>query len=92
MIVKSLKLNQFRNYESLQLSFDKGTNLFYGNNAQGKTNILEAVYLCGTTVDHIFSEDHINLTFFQSQDTGLIIRDDFHGDGFDGRLFAPVCL
>jgi len=42
MIVKSLKLNQFRNYESLQLSFDKGTNLFYGNNAQGKTNILEA--------------------------------------------------
>ena len=39
MIVKSLKLNQFRNYESLQLSFDKGTNLFYGNNAQGKTNI-----------------------------------------------------
>lgn len=47
MIVKSLKLNQFRNYESLQLSFDKGTNLFYGNNAQGKTNILEAVYLCG---------------------------------------------
>lgn len=46
------------------------------------------ILINGICVDHIFSEDHINLTFFQSQDTGLIIRDDFHGDGFDGRLFA----
>lgn len=78
MIVKSLKLNQFRNYESLQLSFDKGTNLFYGNNAQGKTNILEAVYLCGTTKSHKGSKDremirfgeeeaHIRMTISRSQ-------------------------
>ena len=49
MIIESVKLNHFRNYHQLELSLDKGTNLFYGDNAQGKTNILEAVYVCGTT-------------------------------------------
>ena len=67
MIVKSLKLNQFRNYESLQLSFDKGTNLFYGNNAQGKTNILEAVYLCGTTKSHKGSKDREMIRFGEEE-------------------------
>lgn len=57
MIVESVKLNQFRNYGSLELEFDRGTNLFYGNNAQGKTNILESVYLCGTTRSHKGSKD-----------------------------------
>ena len=46
MIVESVKLNQFRNYGSLELEFDRGTNLFYGNNAQGKTNFLESIYFC----------------------------------------------
>ena len=41
--IESIKLSNFRNYESLELSFDKGTNIFYGDNAQGKTNILEAI-------------------------------------------------
>ena len=45
MLVESIKLENFRNYGSLELEFDPGTNLFYGDNAQGKTNILEAVYL-----------------------------------------------
>lgn len=45
MIVESLELNNFRNYENEKLSFDRKINIIYGNNAQGKTNILEAVYL-----------------------------------------------
>ena len=40
MIIKSIELSNFRNYESLDLDFDYGTNILYGNNAQGKTNIL----------------------------------------------------
>lgn len=67
MIVKSLKLNQFRNYESLEVSFDGGTNLFYGNNAQGKTNILEAVYLCGTTKSHKGSKDREIIRFGEEE-------------------------
>lgn len=45
MVIKSLKLKNFRNYDFLSIEFDHATNIFYGDNAQGKTNILEAVYL-----------------------------------------------
>ena len=44
MKIKKLKLKNFRNYEFLDLEFDDQTNIFYGNNAQGKTNILEAIF------------------------------------------------
>lgn len=57
MFVKSLRLKNFRNYESLSLELDPGINIFYGNNAQGKTNILEAVYLAGTTKSHRGTKD-----------------------------------
>ena len=57
MYVKELELKSFRNYESLSVSFDPGTNIFYGRNAQGKTNILEAVYLGCTTKSHRGSKD-----------------------------------
>ena len=52
MYIESVQLKNFRNYETLELQFDKATNIFYGDNAQGKTNILEAIYLCGTTKSH----------------------------------------
>ncbi|MBE7048540.1 MAG: DNA replication/repair protein RecF [Ruminococcaceae bacterium] len=45
MYIKSLSLQKFRNYESQQLVFDETTNVFCGDNAQGKTNLLEALYL-----------------------------------------------
>ena len=45
MIIKSLKLKNYRNYDLLDLTFDPKTNILYGDNAQGKTNILEALYL-----------------------------------------------
>ena len=52
MIIKRLELADYRNYESLHLQFDKGTNILYGDNAQGKTNILEAIYVAATTKSH----------------------------------------
>ena len=52
MIIQSIELNNFRNYENLHISFDEGTNILFGDNAQGKTNILEAAYLSGTTKSH----------------------------------------
>lgn len=67
MIVESVKLDQFRNYKSLELEFDSGTNLFYGDNAQGKTNVLEAVYLCGTTRSHRAGKDREMIRFGQEE-------------------------
>ena len=57
MIIKSLELADFRNYETINISFDKGTNILYGDNAQGKTNILEAIYVSATTKSHKGSKD-----------------------------------
>ena len=67
MIVESIKLNHFRNYDKLELKFDEGTNLFYGDNAQGKTNILESVYLCGTTRSHKGSKDREIIHFGEDE-------------------------
>ena len=63
MYISTLKLEQFRNYDGLELSFSRGTNLFYGDNAQGKTNILEAIYFCGTTRSHRTSRDRELIRF-----------------------------
>lgn len=63
MIIKSLELADFRNYESINISFDKGTNILYGDNAQGKTNILEAIYVSATTKSHKGSKDKDIINF-----------------------------
>lgn len=63
MKIKSLKLKNFRNYDLLDLTFDDSANIFYGDNAQGKTNILEAVYLSGTTKSHRGSKDRDLIEF-----------------------------
>lgn len=67
MYIESIKLNNFRNYENLDLKLDRGTNIFFGENAQGKTNILEAVYLCGTTRSHRSSRDKEMIRFEQEE-------------------------
>ena len=46
MNITEIKLKNFRNYEYQELELNKGINIFYGNNAQGKTNILESIFLC----------------------------------------------
>lgn len=63
MIIKSLELMNFRNYEFLDLKFCEGTNILYGDNAQGKTNVLEAIYLSATTKSHKGSKDRDIVSF-----------------------------
>ncbi|MDE7212182.1 MAG: DNA replication and repair protein RecF, partial [Lachnospiraceae bacterium] len=57
MVIKSLELSSFRNYEKLSLEFSSGVNILYGDNAQGKTNILEAICVCATTKSQKGSKD-----------------------------------
>ena len=52
MYIESVQLKNFRNYDSLELDLAQGTNIFYGNNAQGKTNLLEAVYMFSNGRSH----------------------------------------
>lgn len=57
MHIKNISLISYRNYESLQLELGKHVNVFIGDNAQGKTNILEAMYYCAFAKSHRTSKD-----------------------------------
>ncbi len=72
MIVKKIELENFRNYKSLDLVLDPGKNILYGNNAQGKTNILEAIYICSTTKSHRSNKD-IELIKFDEKESHIKI-------------------
>ncbi len=83
MVVKSLELSNFRNYENLSLEFSPSTNILYGDNAQGKTNILEAVFLCATTKSHKGSKDR-EIIKLQSEEAHIRMR--INRDDVDHRL------
>ncbi len=69
MFVKRLALTNFRNYSTLDAEFSPGVNVFYGDNGQGKTNIIESIFYCA-----------IGRSFRYSKDNDLIRAgaDDFH--------------
>lgn len=67
MYIESIQLKNYRNYEALDMKLDKETNILYGDNAQGKTNVLEAIYLCGTTKSHRGSKDREIIKFQEDE-------------------------
>lgn len=52
MFLHDIFISNFRNYENLSIKFNKGINIIYGNNAQGKTNLLESIYVLALTKSH----------------------------------------
>lgn len=46
MWINKIKISNFRNYDNEEINLEKNINIFYGENAQGKTNIIEAIFLC----------------------------------------------
>ena len=67
MIIKSIELKNFRNYKQLQIDFDQATNILFGDNAQGKTNILESAYVSATTKSHKGSRDKEMIRFGEEE-------------------------
>lgn len=86
MKINSLKLKNFRNYDLLSLNLNPATNIFYGDNAQGKTNILESIYLCGTSKSHRGTKDKDMILFGQEEShieavvdkSGILYQIDMH--------------
>lgn len=77
MFVESIELLHYRNYGQLHMDFHQGTNVLYGDNAQGKTNILEAIYVCSTTKSHRGSKDREIVSFGQEEShIKMIVRRD----------------
>lgn len=67
MFIKSIDLDDYRNYDHIHIDLEKGVNIFYGDNANGKTNILESIYLCGTTKSHRGNKDKEIIKFNKSE-------------------------
>ena len=63
MQIESVEIENFRNYEYEKVVLDKGINILFGDNAQGKTNFLEAIYLCGLTKSHRGNKDNELIMF-----------------------------
>ena len=63
MIFKNLSLFNFKNFETLELDFNKGLNCFVGHNGAGKTNILDALFYLSMTKSSINSIDSANIRF-----------------------------
>lgn len=78
MYIKNLQLNNFRNYSGLNLDFSPSINVIYGSNGYGKTNLLEAMFLCC-----------IGKSFRTSHDTEMIMCEK---DDFTVRLELAECL
>ncbi|MGT2800272.1 DNA replication/repair protein RecF [Streptococcus marmotae] len=76
MWLESLRLQHFRNYQELDIRFHNGLNVFLGQNAQGKTNILESIYFLALTRSHRTRTDKDLVQFQQTQLTlnGLLHR------------------
>jgi len=75
LLIKSIKLQNYRNYEHLNIVFDHNINVFYGDNGQGKTNILEALFLSGTTKSHRGTKDKDLIQFgFEEAHLEIVIE------------------
>ena len=83
MYIKKVSLENYRNYEKIEVDFDKNVNLILGENAQGKTNLIESIYMASfgksfrTSKDReviCFDKDHcrIKVDYFKYDDEGTV--------------------
>jgi len=57
MFIKELILKNYRNYEQLEVQFENKVNVFLGENAHGKTNVMESIYVLALAKSHRTSND-----------------------------------
>ena len=87
MYLKNIELSNFRNYENLNIEFVNGTNIIYGNNGKGKTNILEAIYVSAITKSYRAQKDieYINFNFESTRVNSCFSKEDIN---FNVEVFA----
>lgn len=66
MLINNLVLRNYRNYDDLRIEFNRGLNIFIGDNAQGKTNILESIYVLAVTKSYLNVNDKDLIKFDNS--------------------------
>lgn len=87
MYIKRLQLENFRNYEKLDVDFEKGTNIILGENAQGKTNLIEAIYMMGFARSFRTTKD-LELVRFGEDSARLVA--DISGKDYDFTISLVI--
>ena len=83
MWINNVKIKNFRNYIDEEISLEKNINVFYGENAQGKTNIIESIFLCGMGKSFRAKKDS-EMINFESQNS--IIEVEFEKTDRTGKI------
>ena len=87
MILKKIELQNFRNYDKLSMRFCRGINIIYGDNAQGKTNLLESIYVLGLTRSHrVFIDNNL----IRNGSEVLTIKGIISGDSLDKEFRVQI--
>ena len=87
MWIKKIKISNFRNYKNAEINLNKKINIFYGENAQGKTNIIEAVYL-GSIGKSFRTNKEKEMIKFGEENSNVEI--DFEKSDREGNVFINI--
>ena len=87
MYIDKMKLINFRNYECQEIQFNKNINIIYGDNAQGKTNILEAIFLSSFGKSFRTSKEKELIKFGQDK---LMVEANFQKKDRDGKIRIEI--
>ena len=83
MYIESIKLENFRNYDLQEIEFDKNVNIIYGDNAQGKTNILEAIFICSLGKSFRAKKDN---EMIKINESNSLIEIEYEKSDRDGKI------
>lgn len=83
MYLKNINIRNFRNYDNLSLQFEKGINIIYGSNGQGKTNLLESLYVLGMTKSH---RSYIDNNLIKNDEVAFKINGTIYKDNIKTKL------
>lgn len=83
MYIENIKIQNFRNYKLLNLNFNKGINIIYGKNGQGKTNLLESIYVLSLTKSH---KSFIDSNLIKKNEAFAIIKGKLKKDNISKNL------
>ncbi len=88
MIIRKISLTNFRNYGRLDIEVGPSVNVIYGNNAQGKTNIIEAVSVGSSVFSHRTSKDREMIKFGENE---YVIELNCHDEFYDSDTDLKAC-
>ena len=83
MWINNIKINNFRNYIKEEINLNKNINIFYGENAQGKTNIIESIFLCGMGKSFRAKKDEEMINFNAEN---ALVEIEFQKSDRDGKI------